>query len=149
MLRYPDIRSRPGSWRVAWAGLWLAAGPLFAQGLPVGQPETLGFSPERLQRIDALIAEAIEEVEIAGAVALIARRGRVAFLESYGMADVDDGEPMRTDTIFRIASMTKPITSLAVMMLYEEGHFFLSDPVSDFIPEFGAPRVLDLSLIHI
>ena len=143
MLRYPDIRSRPGAWRVAWAGLWLTAGPLFAQGLPVGQPETLGFSPERLQRIDTLIAEAVEEAEIAGAVALIARRGRVAFLESYGMADIDDGEPMRTDTIFRIASMTKPITSLAVMMLYEEGHFFLSDPVSDFIPEFSAPRVLD------
>ena len=117
-------------------------GELAAQGLPEGDPRELGFSPARLQRVDELITGAVEDEVIAGAVALIARRGQVAFLESYGMADTDDGEPMRADTIFRIASMTKPVTSLAVMMLHEEGHFFLTDPVSNFIPDLEEPTVL-------
>ena len=73
---------------------------------------------------------------------LVARRGQVAHLGVYGMQDIEGGKPMRADTIFRIASMTKPITSTAVMMLYEEGRFLLSDPVSKFIPEFGDVTVL-------
>lgn len=113
-----------------------------AQGLPVGQPESLGLSSARLERVDALIENAIEQEEIAGAVALIARHGQVAYLRSIGMADIDDGEPMGVDTMFRIASMTKPITSLAVMMLHEEGHFLLDDPISKFIPELANPRAL-------
>jgi len=125
-----------------WAGLILPANPLVAQGLPEGDPDELGLSSVRLQRVEHLIAEAIENQAVAGAVALVARRGQVAFFESYGMADINDGVPMTVDTVFRIASMTKPVTSLAVMMLYEEGHFFLSDPISNFIPEFRNPRVL-------
>lgn len=116
----------------------LAAG----QGLPAAEPEAVGLSSERLARIEALIEQAIEEEAIAGAVALVARRGRVAYLEPVGMADIDSGEPMAIDTIFRIASMTKPITSLAVMMLHEEGHFLLTDPVSGFISELGDLQVL-------
>jgi CubicO group peptidase (beta-lactamase class C family) len=124
---------------------WLAAAltrAAAAQGLPVGDPDALGLSAERLDRVDALIERAIERQDITGAVALIARHGQVAYLQAIGMADVDDGEPMRTDTIFRIASMTKPVTSLAVMMLYEEGRFLLDDPVSRFIPALGDPEVL-------
>ncbi|HSG64633.1 MAG TPA: serine hydrolase domain-containing protein, partial [Gammaproteobacteria bacterium] len=124
---------------------WLAAAlaqTAAAQGLPVGDPAALGLSAERLERIDALIERGIEQRQITGAVALIARRGEVAYLKAIGMADVDDGEPMRADTIFRIASMTKPVTSLAVMMLYEEGRLLLTDPVARFIPALGNPEVL-------
>ena len=133
---------------VFFARLWfllfgaLAAQFAAGQGLPTTEPEAVGLSSERLDRIETLIERAIDAEDIAGAVALVARRGRVAYFESVGMADIDDGEPMTTDTLFRIASMTKPITSLAVMMLHEEGHFLLSDPVSRFIPELGGLDVL-------
>jgi CubicO group peptidase (beta-lactamase class C family) len=125
-----------------FAAALVVVGPVLAQGLPNGSPRALGFSNERLQRVGSLINGAIADSEIAGAVALIARHGQVALLESYGMADIDDNEAMRTDTLFRIASMTKPVTTVAVMMLYEEGHFFLGDPISDYIPAFRNMQVL-------
>jgi len=128
------------------ACLVFLAQPLAAQGLPEGNPEDLGLSSDRLQRVEELITGAIEQEEIAGAVALIARRGRIAFIDAFGMADIDDREPMEVDTLFRIASMTKPVTSLAVMMLYEEGHFFLDDPISKYIPGFSDPQILAASL---
>ena len=96
------------------------AEPLAAQGLLEGDPDELGLSSDRLERIDGLISAAIDDEEIVGAVALVARRGRVAYGKAFGMADSNDSEPMKVDTLFRIASMTKPITSLAVMMLHEE-----------------------------
>jgi CubicO group peptidase (beta-lactamase class C family) len=123
-------------------GYALAPGSLLAQEIQIESPNQVGLSSVRLQRIDNLIEEAIEDEVIAGAVALVARHGRIAFMESYGMANVTDAKPMRSDTLFRIASMTKPITSLAIMMLYEEGHFFLTDPVSLFISEFKNPLIL-------
>ena len=123
-------------------GLALYIGATGAQGLPQARPQSVGLSADRLQRIDGLIEDAIEQGQIAGAVAMIGRDGRTAFLESYGMADIDDGEAMQTDTLFRFASMTKPITSLAVMMLYEQGHFLLNDPVSKYVPELANPEVL-------
>ncbi|HEX9877243.1 MAG TPA: serine hydrolase domain-containing protein [Gammaproteobacteria bacterium] len=134
----------PRAWLTRVLGLVAASAAQLAaaQGLPMAEPEALGVSSERLARVEALIDAAIANEEIAGAVALIARHGRVAYLQPFGMADIDDGEPMQADTIFRIASMTKPVTSLAVMMLHEEGHFLLDDPVSRFIPELGNPRVL-------
>jgi len=124
------------------ACLIFLAGISCGQGLPEGDPQALGFSAARLHRVEKIVAGAVEKGEIAGAVALVARRGEVAFLQSFGMADIDDRKPMKVDTIFRIASMTKPVTSLAVMMLYEEGDFLLSDPVSDYIPELKNLRVL-------
>ena len=142
MIKFHETRSKLIAPLFLLIGLLLLAGKLTAQGLPEGDPQELGFSPARLERVDELITSAIADEVIAGAVALIARHGQVALLESYGMADADDAEPMRTDTIFRIASMTKPVTSLAVMMLYEEGHFFLTDPVSRFIPELKEPQIL-------
>ena len=124
------------------ASLTLGTATALAQGPPTADPSAVGLSAERLGRVDALIEGAIADDQIAGAVALIARDGRVAHLSAYGMADIDDGETMQTDTIFRFASMTKPITSLAVMMLYEEGHFLLNEPVSRFIPELANPSML-------
>ncbi len=101
-----------------------------------------GISPERLNRIDAMLKDAIDAKQIPGAVALIARNGKVVFHNAYGMAD-EAGNAMDKGAIFRIASQTKAITSTAVMMLWEEGKFRLDDPISKYIPEFENAQVLD------
>ena len=106
-------------------------------------PESVGLSSERLERISRSIQQSIEENRIAGAVSLVARRGKIAYSKAFGMANREDKKPMQTDHIFRICSMTKPITSVAVMMLYEEGRFLLNEPVANFIPEFKEIKVLD------
>lgn len=111
-------------------------------GLPSVAPEKVGLSTDRLERIDKVMQQYVDEKKIAGVVTLVARRGKVAHLGTYGMADIEADKPMQANAIFRIASMTKPITSVAVMMLYEEGHFLLSDPISKYIPEFKNPQVL-------
>lgn len=122
--------------------LALAASTLVHAGpLPQTDPHKVGLSQERLDRITAAMKADYEAGRIAGAVALVARRGQVAYLESVGMADREKQTPMTDDTIFRIYSMSKPITSVAVMMLYEEGKFFLDDPVSKYLPELGNLRV--------
>ncbi|MBZ5664609.1 MAG: beta-lactamase family protein [Acidobacteriia bacterium] len=113
-----------------------------AQEMPVVKPETVGLSSERLERIAGTVQRSIDDKRIAGAVTLVSRRGHVAWFKAQGMADREAGKPMRTDNIFRICSMTKPITSVAVMMLYEEGRFLLGDPVSKYLPEFKNPKVL-------
>ena len=114
---------------------------LTGQALPTAAPEEVGLSSERLRRIDKVMQQHVDERLIPGAVTLVARRGKVAHFEALGMMDIENNKPMQKDTIFRIASMTKQFTSLAVMMLYEEGHFLLSDPISKFIPEFKNPKV--------
>jgi CubicO group peptidase (beta-lactamase class C family) len=114
----------------------------FAQELPSVKPDTVGLSSERLERIGTAVQRGIDDKRIAGAVTLVARRGHVAWFKAQGMMDREAGKPMRPDTIFRICSMTKPITSLAVMMLYEEGRFLLDDPISRYLPEFKNPKVL-------
>ncbi len=114
----------------------------FSHELPMVEPEAVGLSTERLSRIDKVMERHIAQQKIAGGVTLLARHGKVAHLGTYGMMDVETGKPMTPDTIFRIASMTKPITSIAVMMLYEEGHFRLHEPVSKFIPAFKEMLVL-------
>lgn len=113
-----------------------------AQELPRAKPEAVGLSSERLERIGAAVDRSIADKRIAGAVTLVARHGRVAWFKAQGMTDREAGKPMQTDSIFRICSMTKAITSLAVMMLYEDGRFLLDDPVSKYIPEFKNPKVL-------
>jgi CubicO group peptidase (beta-lactamase class C family) len=105
--------------------------------------ENLGLSSKRLERIDKTIQETIDESRIAGAIALVARHGKIAYFKAFGMADREAKKPMQTNNIFRICSMTKPITSVAVMMLYEEGNFMLNDPISNYIPEFKNMKVLD------
>lgn len=102
-------------------------------------PEAVGMSAERLARIRPVIQQAVEQGKIAGAVTLILRNGKVAHLEAVGQ--MDEGKPMRADALFRIASMSKAVTSVAVMMLYEEGRLLLDDPISKYIPEFKSPKV--------
>ena len=114
-----------------------------AQGLSSAAPEEVGLSAERLTRLDTVIQRYVDENAISGAVALIARRGRQAHVQAYGLADRETGTPMRADAIFRIASMSKPITSVAVLMLYEEGHFKLNDPIGQYLPALSALDVLE------
>jgi CubicO group peptidase (beta-lactamase class C family) len=121
--------------------LLLAAG-LGAASLPTTRPEQSGMSTERLKRLSAAMRGYIDRGEVPGTVSLVARRGHVVHLEAQGLMDLESRAPMRADSIFRIASMTKPITSIAVMMLLEEGKYLLTDPVSKFIPEFKNPKVL-------
>lgn len=104
-------------------------------------PETVGLSSNRLAHIRSVMSKHVAEKRIPGASGLIARRGKIAYQETFGMADVEAGKPMRMDTIHRIYSMTKPITSVAVMMLYEEGKFQLNDPVGKYLPEFAKMQV--------
>lgn len=106
-------------------------------------PISVGMSPERLAKIDAMLKKAISENQVPGAVALIARNGKIVFQNAYGMADNKAKKEMKTDAIFRIASQTKAITSTAVMMLWEEGKFQLDDPISKYINEFGEAQILD------
>lgn len=111
-----------------------------ADGLPAAAPESVGLSSERLSRVDALFESYIADGRMAGVVVAIARNGKLAHFRSLGGMDVTNAEPMRRDAIFRMASMTKPVTSTAVMMLYEEGRFQLDDPVSRYIPELSGMK---------
>ena len=104
--------------------------------LPKIAPERAGVSAERLKRVTALLDRYIQKRQIAGVVSLVARKGAIVHLQAQGLADVESQKPLATDAIFRLASMTKPVTSVAAMMLHEEGHFLLDDPVSKFLPEF-------------
>ncbi len=108
-------------------------------------PESVGFSAARLARINTLMQRYVDERKLAGMVTLVARRGQTVHFETCGLADIAAGAPMRRDTLFRIYSMTKPITSTAVLMLFEEGRFQLSDPVAQYIPAFADVKVLDNS----
>jgi CubicO group peptidase (beta-lactamase class C family) len=121
-----------------------AAGTLAAtpdSGLPRVAPEKVGMSAERLARIQPAMQKYIDQNLVAGTVTIVARNGKVVHFESQGYADAENKVPMRKDALFRIASMTKPITSVALMMLWEEGKFQLNDPVEKFLPEFKDQKV--------
>ena len=107
------------------------------------EAKNAGMSDERLARIDAICEKALEEDKIPGMVALVARNGKIVYHKAFGQADVANKRPMRKDDMFRIASQTKAITSTAVMMLWEEGHFKLDDPVWWWLPEFKDPKILN------
>lgn len=111
--------------------------------LTEGSASSVGMSEERLARIDAMCMEAVEEGQIPGIVALVARNGKIVYYKAFGMADNESGRILKRDDIFRIASQTKAITSTAVMILWEEGKFRLDDPISKYIPEFENAQVLD------
>ena len=110
--------------------------------IEVGHPASVGISPQRLARIDTMAEAAIENGDVPGLVALVARRGKIVYHKAFGLADVAGERPLQEDDIFRIASQTKAVTATAVMMLWEEGLFRLDDPISKFIPEFENPQVL-------
>lgn len=112
-----------------------------SETLSPAAPESVEMSAERLEKIDAMLEKAIAENQIPGAVALVARNGKIVYHKAFGEADAE-GKELEKDAIFRIASQTKAITATAVMMLWEEGHFQLDDPISKYIPEFSDPQVL-------
>ncbi|MFC1606775.1 serine hydrolase domain-containing protein [Candidatus Latescibacterota bacterium] len=112
------------------------------QGLPTAKPEEVGLSTERLERIRPVMEEYIRQNKVVGCITFLARRGKIVHLETAGQMDREASLPMKVDTIFRLASMTKPVTAVAAMILYEEGKFLLSDPVSKYIPEFRDMQVL-------
>jgi len=107
----------------------------------MANPVDVGMSAERLARIRTAMQRYVDRGEVPGVVTLVARRGRVVHFDAVGYRDAESRAPMTTDAIFRIASMTKPITSVALMMLYEQGYFLLSDPISKFLPEFSDMKV--------
>ena len=116
--------------------------PVAAEEIKTVRPEEVGLSTPRLDRMGNMMRTDIEQKKIAGAVVLVARHGKIAYLKSFGRADTD--KPMQTDTLFRICSMTKPVVTVAVLQLYEEGKLLLSDPVAKYIPEFAHPKVLEM-----
>ena len=118
----------------------LAVG-LTAGVVPSGKPEEVGLSSERLQRINDVMQQYIDSGQISGGITMVSRRGRIAHFEAQGLMDIESKTPMRKDAIFRMASMTKPVTGVAILMLMEEGKLRLTDPVSRFIPEFKNTKV--------
>jgi CubicO group peptidase (beta-lactamase class C family) len=105
------------------------------------EPEEVGFDPQRLQRVDTHFRRYVDDGRLAGWTVAVARRGRVSMLAHYGLADIEAQRPVADDTIWRIYSMTKPVTSVAVLMLYERGLLELTDPVARYIPAFADMRV--------
>jgi CubicO group peptidase (beta-lactamase class C family) len=127
--------------RVTRAAAVLVAVVVTFGAVPTGKPEDVGLSSERLQRINQVIQRYIDAKDIAGAVTVVSRRGRIAHFEAQGSMDIEHGVPMRRDAIFRMASMSKPVTGVAILMLLEEGKIRLTDPVSKFIPDFKDTKV--------
>ncbi len=113
-----------------------------ADQLPRGDAKAAGFAPEKLARIPALLKQAVDKNQIAGGSALLARHGKVVYLTAAGMQDVEGNVPLTDATLFRIASMTKPITSVAVMVLADDGKLSVTDPLAKFVPEFKDVQVL-------
>ncbi|MGD0127451.1 MAG: serine hydrolase domain-containing protein [Terriglobia bacterium] len=132
------------------AGLLLVAGAHRIQAqqassktpeLAGNKPEAFGFSSERLERLHAVMEQEVDEKQLAGIVTILARHGKVVEERTYGKKDIASGAPMTRDTIFRIFSMTKPVTGVAMMILYEQGKWYPLDPVSKYIPEFAHLKV--------
>ena len=123
----------------------LVATSISAQRLPLAVPEEVGLSSERLERIGEVFQDYVEEGRIAGAVGMVLRNGKLAYVDAWGMRDLGSGDVMEEDDLFKICSMTKPVASVAVMTLYEEGHFFLSDPIGRYLPALANLRVANLA----
>jgi CubicO group peptidase (beta-lactamase class C family) len=119
----------------------MSLGRAQAEELPLAMPRDVGLSAEKLARVKTIVQGAVDKNRTAGVVVLIARRGKVAYLETFGKLNASTGEPMPPDAIFRIHSMSKPITTAAALLLYEEGRFKLDDPVSKYLSEFKGLRV--------
>ena len=126
---------------VAVALAFLAVDGVGATGLPSTKPEQVGLSSERLERIAQALRADVERGRIPGAVVVVARKGRVAYVTAVGFRDKAAGTPMTADAIFRLASMTKPMVTVAALSLYEEGRLFVSDPVSKYLPAFKTMQV--------
>jgi len=135
-----NMNNRLKSFVVVLLLLLLCAPSAFSKDTGRTGPEALGMSTERLSRIDSVLSSAVKQQRIKGAVVMVARNGKIAYQKAFG--EMDEGKPMRTDAIFRFCSMTKPVTAVAVMMLWEQGLFSLDDPIANYIPEFKDMKVL-------
>lgn len=124
------------------AGAQQSAAPATVD-MTVVQPESVGISTERLERLHAVIQDEIDKKQLAGAVTILARHGKVVDYRTYGVRDLASGAPMTKDTIFRDYSMTKPVTGVAMMILYEEGKWLPADPVAKYVPEFAHLKVFN------
>ncbi|MSQ58198.1 MAG: class A beta-lactamase-related serine hydrolase [Betaproteobacteria bacterium] len=120
---------------------WLLYLPAFAAPLPEATPESTGMSSERLQRLTQVMQKAIDKDDLPGVVVMLARNGKLVYSKGFGMQDKARAVPMRTDSIFRAYSMTKPVVSVAAMILVEEGKLTLQEPISKYLPEFKEMKV--------
>src|SRR4051812_17689049 len=126
------------------AALALTSNAPIAQGeLPMAKAESVGMSTKRLERVHSYIQEYIDSNMIAGAVTLIARKGKVVHFEAQGWRYKEENQPMQKDTLFELMSMTKPIVSTALMMLWEDGKFMLDDPISKWLPSYANKMVME------
>jgi CubicO group peptidase (beta-lactamase class C family) len=123
--------------------LWLVMATLASAqvGLPIAEPEDVGMSSERLARIGPAMQAYIDRGEVAGTVTLVARRGRIVWVDARGYADREAGTPLEVDSLFRLASQTKPVTAVAAMILLEQGRFRLDDPIAKYLPEYADMKV--------
>ena len=130
---------RPSSFRAVLVVVLfvLTSVPTWGQALSTAEPESVGMSSERLGRLTNTLEDYVSEERIAGAVAIVARKGKIAYLEAIGMRDRETSSPMATDSIFRIASQTKALTSTCIMILQERGQLLISDRLSKYMPEFA------------
>jgi len=117
------------------------ASPSMAEDRPAASPEEVGLSAGQLETLDTVMHRYVDEGAVGGVVTLVARRGKIAHFDAYGWADRETQQPMQQDTVVRMFSMTKPIASVALLMLYEEGKFQLTDPLEKHIPEFADVKV--------
>ncbi len=120
----------------------LLSTPLIAEELPVATPQDVGLSGEVLDHVDSAMQSYIDDGKLSGITTMVARHGKIVHFKSFGKQDIAANKPMKSDTIVRIYSMSKPVTSVAIMMLYEEGRFELDDPVSKHLPAFKGVKVV-------
>ncbi len=137
----PTLR-RPALSALVLALIALALPALAADRLPMAKPEAVGMSSERLERLSAMMQRFVDDDLLAGTVTLVARKGKIVHFEAQGYRHREANEPMTKDSIFVLMSMTKPIVSTALMMLYERGHFLLDEPISKYLPEFADKQVI-------
>jgi CubicO group peptidase (beta-lactamase class C family) len=121
--------------------LWGFSAAVMGQALPSASPESVGMSRARLDKMTAIFRQEIEQGKLPGAVVMVARKGKLVYSQAFGKLNNESGGDMRTDSLFRIYSMTKPLTSTALMMLVEDGRIQLADPVSKYLPAFKSPMV--------
>src|SRR6186997_833892 len=126
---------------IAWLVILILATPLAAQVFPKATPEQVGLSTQRLKRLTEVFQAYVADGKLAGSVVLVARRGKIAYLHAFGQRDREANAPMPEDAIFRIASQTKALVSVGVMILQEQGKLLIGDPVGKYLPEFQKTTV--------
>ncbi|UCG60195.1 MAG: beta-lactamase family protein [Phycisphaerales bacterium] len=128
-------------WRVVWLVVCMLVSAALAWEMPFAKPADVGMSGAKLAQVNVAVQKLVDEQKVAGAITVVARKGKIVHFETFGMRDIETKKPMERDTIMRFYSMTKPIASVAAMILYDEGKFQLDDPLAKHIPEFEGLKV--------